>query len=787
MRRLLRIAAVSYAVAAGLFAATVLQVGAYAQEGQANVVDPPSRVARLSYVSGNVSFQPNGVNDWVAATLNRPLTTSDHLWTERNARAELQMGSATMRLSAETSFTLASLDDRRAQIQLAQGVLNVRLSQLDTDEAFEIDTPNFTVNLLRAGDYRIQVDNEGDVSWLTVRSGSAEATGGPQAVTVQPGQQARFSGNDGGTYEVSAALGSDGFDQWCSARDRRAEGARSAQYVSRNVIGYEDLDDYGTWRAYGDYGAVWVPTVVSSGWAPYHFGHWAWIYPWGWTWVDDAPWGFAPFHYGRWVHAGFGWAWVPGPLYVRPVYAPALVAWCGGSGWSVGMSFGGGVGWFALGPREPFIPWYWGSERYFSRVNYTNTRITNVTINNYYSNYYSPRWHDHDRGHDGDDRQHGHGQPDGRDIRSIEHIDYANRHAPNGMTFVDHDSFVYGRPVSKFAMRVPPENLHKAPVLTDVDVKPERRSVVGANQESARFRPPQRAFDRPFVSRSEPPKPLSFENQAKTFRNPAAATPDARTRMTGDGPGKIQEHITVTAPREGTGMPPQRENGDAAGRSNVGGRWAVPRPQERTTGGQPNVPAVAGPGTGRTNPDRQADNHPDAGQRHEDKPVQVDAPTNKPKWVVPKPPDDHRGTVNNPVREIHNQPAASNPAHESQRSGQQENQRVSPEIETRQHLNVDNGRNATPHEVYRPPQEQRVQRNPDPPQRSTVVQETRHSPEPVQQRPPERVQQRAPEPVQQHPARAPEPRQNNSNASHPNQGGNHAQQGSSGNQGKRSD
>jgi hypothetical protein len=26
--------------------------------------------------------------------------------------------------------------------------------------------------------------------------------------------------------------------------------------------------------------------------------------PWGWTWVDNAPWGFAPFHYGRWVGAG---------------------------------------------------------------------------------------------------------------------------------------------------------------------------------------------------------------------------------------------------------------------------------------------------------------------------------------------------------------------------------------------------------------------------------------------------------------------------------------------------
>ena len=31
---------------------------------------------------------------------------------------------------------------------------------------------------------------------------------------------------------------------------------------------------------------------------------WVWLRPWGWTWVDDAPWGFAPFHYGRWLWWG---------------------------------------------------------------------------------------------------------------------------------------------------------------------------------------------------------------------------------------------------------------------------------------------------------------------------------------------------------------------------------------------------------------------------------------------------------------------------------------------------
>jgi hypothetical protein len=145
-------------------------------------------------------------------------------------------------------------------------------------------------------------------------------------------------------------------DRWCSQRDYREEHAVARRYVSDDVIGYEDLDDYGGWRQVPEYGTVWFPHVTVVDWAPYRYGHWAWISPWGWTWVDDAPWGFAPFHYGRWVNVRGGWGWVPCPprvvavAYVRPVYAPALVAWVGGPHVAVGVGVGGGVnvGWFPL-------------------------------------------------------------------------------------------------------------------------------------------------------------------------------------------------------------------------------------------------------------------------------------------------------------------------------------------------------------------------------------------------------------------------------------------------------
>src|SRR5205807_6042776 len=154
-----------------------------------------------------------------------------------------------------------------------------------------------------------------------------------------------------------------GFDRWCRDRDVREDRAVALVHVPREVIGYEDLADYGVWERSPVYGWVWTPRGVAAGWAPYHSGHWAWIEPWGWTWVDDAPWGFAPFHYGRWAYAGAGWVWVPGPRVARPVYAPALVVFVG---------TGGGVGWFPLGPRELYVPAHRLNRTTMGNIRYVN-------------------------------------------------------------------------------------------------------------------------------------------------------------------------------------------------------------------------------------------------------------------------------------------------------------------------------------------------------------------------------------------------------------------------------
>jgi hypothetical protein len=113
----------------------------------------------------------------------------------------------------------------------------------------------------------------------------------------------------------------------------------------------------------------------------------------GWTWVDDAPWGWAPYHYGRWVFASGFWAWAPGPIIVRPIYAPALVAFFGG------FAVGRPLAWVALGWGEPCVPWWgppgfvgaawwggWGGPRVVNNVRIEHKTVYKAKQINIYQN-----------------------------------------------------------------------------------------------------------------------------------------------------------------------------------------------------------------------------------------------------------------------------------------------------------------------------------------------------------------------------------------------------------------
>jgi hypothetical protein len=355
--------------------------------------DPSSRVARMQFMDGQVSIQPGGVNDWVAGTLNRPMTTGDNVWTDKGSKAELNVGTGVFRMGAETSVTLANVADQTTQLQLHQGTLNLRVRHLYDGETYEVDTPNMAFTIQKPGDYRFDVDPNADTSYVTVWKGEGNATGDGPSVAVRQGDRAKFSNGTSMAYNVDRAPGYDQFDQWAMSRDQRMDNSQSAKYVSPDVIGSSDLDDYGKWQNNNQYGNVWVPNDQNNDLQPYTNGNWTYEQPYGWTWVGYEPWGFAPYHYGRWVYGGWGWGWAPGPYayWGRPYYAPALVAWYGGGwggGFGWGIGFGGGWGWCPLGFGEAFHPWYHVGPRYFRNVNIRNTRITNITniTNNYYRN-----------------------------------------------------------------------------------------------------------------------------------------------------------------------------------------------------------------------------------------------------------------------------------------------------------------------------------------------------------------------------------------------------------------
>ncbi|HET7248250.1 MAG TPA: DUF6600 domain-containing protein [Gemmatimonadales bacterium] len=327
--------------------------------------DPPGRVARIALLEGSVALQPSGetgASSWSDASINYALTSGDRLYAERGGRAELQVGNCTLRINGVADLTIATLTDDFLQVSLATGTLRVSVYELSDSDSVEVDTPNGAVLLRRAGTYRIDVSESDDATTAAVDNGLADVAAGETTQSLHGGDALRLEGSDPIRVTTIPFPRSDDFDRWSAARDQPLGASASAQYVGRDVPGYDELDRAGQWETDADYGPVWYPTTVVVGWAPYRFGRWVWIDPWGWTWVDDAPWGWAPFHYGRWGYLHSRWGWFPGPRRRHPCYAPALVVFV-----SVGRV--GVQGWFPLGPREPYHPWYHHGDRYRDRIN----------------------------------------------------------------------------------------------------------------------------------------------------------------------------------------------------------------------------------------------------------------------------------------------------------------------------------------------------------------------------------------------------------------------------------
>ena len=484
-------------------------------------------VARISYVAGDVSFlRGDDPDNWQPADRNVPMTLGDRVYTGGRGRLELQLqGRDVVRLGTRTDLAALNLTDDTKQFSLNAGIASFRIRRLFEDENFEVDTPNAAVTFETPGDYRVDVDLDGNTR-VTVRRGRALVAAGGGQVPLQAGDEMDIDGIDNPRYEVLAMARSDDWDRWVADRENRTARARSYTYVSADVVGADDLDEYGRWEYVPQYGRCWTPNTVAAGWAPYRVGHWIWQDPWGWTWVSAEPWGWAPYHYGRWVTASSRWYWVPVAPQVRYVtYAPALVAFVGGgSGWSASVAFGSGgyIGWFPLAPRDPFVPWW-------ERRSSVNVNVTNVT--------------------------------------------YVNR---TYVTVVNRNTFVSGGVVTSNVVQdrsVVSQVAAAAVVNGPVPALPTRQSLHVAVRADvvAAPRPPAQVAERAVVARvAPPPAPPSFQAKLDVIREQRGApvAPDAAARISVENRGRARAvtevHPVAPDPGRVTLAPRGRDTAAAA-------------------------------------------------------------------------------------------------------------------------------------------------------------------------------------------------------------------------------
>jgi hypothetical protein len=315
----------------GLLLASIVLLNLASERGRAAGDAMPS-VGRISAVAGSVQYQSTA-GEWSAALVNEPVAVGTGLRATVGAEAELRGPDSRIALAPSTVLRVLRFDGDALQIEVPSGRIGVHLDPGNIGRTVEIDLPSGGVWLATPGDYDITAGDEH----------------APAAVQVFAGK-ARFGGGlDDRSIATAAA---DSFsDWWRSQGDNIDQAARSPA-----IAGAAALDESGRWESDSRFGKVWYPSDIAADWTPYRDGAWRFLAPWGWTWIDDASWGFAPSHYGRWARIDDRWGWVPGPQLAAGDYSPAVVAFLGTAGY--GLSRPGDYGappavaWFPLAPGE---------------------------------------------------------------------------------------------------------------------------------------------------------------------------------------------------------------------------------------------------------------------------------------------------------------------------------------------------------------------------------------------------------------------------------------------------
>jgi len=575
--------------------------------------DIQQTVARISYVDGNDASYSRGddPDDWQAAVVNVPVTLGDRVYTGNGARMELQVnGGALVRLAPQTDLTALNLTDDVKQLSLAAGTASFRLRRLHNDEVFEVDTPNAAVTFDTPGNFRIDVDGNGNAR-VVVRSGHATVSADGGEIPVTSGNEISIQGYDNPSYDVVRLGALDPWDRWVSTRDSRFRRIGSYQYVSADIVGGEDLDQYGRWDDVPQYGHAWTPASVAAGWTPYSNGQWMWQDPWGWTWVGAEPWGWAPYHYGRWVTYSSRWYWVPSGPQVAVAYSPAVVGFVGGGpGFSASFSVGGGggyVGWFPLAPHDPFVPW-WGAHRA------PESRVTNVT-----------------------------------------NVTYVNQ---NYVTVVNQNTFVSGGSVARNMIRDPQivRQVRSAPVVRGpLLVVPTTASLrVAPASPRAAPRPPAVVERRAVVTRvAAPPAPASFQTKERVIQqnHGAPIAPRAAAQLSiqsHDGARASAPVRPATAQQQGrVGLTPRRGDVEVKPQAITAPRGKALATADRPIAASPAADAKRGeapmriaPGAVSRSP--EAPGAPPAARREEAPPAAAPPPPAGEAWRQRVPPGQQR-------------------------------------------------------------------------------------------------------------------------------------------------
>ena len=338
--------------------------------------DEYTRLARLSYIEGNVSYQTATDNDWAAASVNVPLEPGDRIYAGNDGRAEIEFGDGSIyRLAHNTDIEILSLRVERIQVRVLVG-LSTLIVASDTD--FEINTPAAAFTAIRRGTYRFGVNENGDTDAI-VRKGELEAANNQFSRRIQAGEMVQVAAGDAGTPQYSRYNERDEWDEWNDRRNADMNAYAGKRYLPDTVyIGASDLYRHGRWVNVDSYGLAWIPFGIGVSWAPYSTGRWCYRPFYGWTWVSYEPWGWLPYHYGRWYRSGiYGWCWLPGPAFAFNFWSPALVTFYHGPGW---------VSWCPLGPGDYYNVnhYYYNHRAYSHQLAHLRGLHTRLPGNNFY-------------------------------------------------------------------------------------------------------------------------------------------------------------------------------------------------------------------------------------------------------------------------------------------------------------------------------------------------------------------------------------------------------------------